>query len=79
MAKHDNKIADKFQDSVKNLDSMSEQELLDRMNDTIKTVEINDSYNTNEKLKIYSLITSLSNSDDNDRKKLASKIYKALR
>jgi len=79
MAKHDNKIADKFQDSVKNLDSMSEQELLDRMNETIKTVEINDSYNTNEKLKIYSLITSLSNSEDNDRKKFANKIYKALR
>jgi hypothetical protein len=79
MAKHDNKIAEKFQDSVKDLDSMSEQDLLDRMNETIKAVEVDDSYNTNDKLKIYSLITSLSNSEGNDRKKFANKIFKALR
>ena len=43
MAKHDNKIAEKFQDSVKDLDSMSEQDLLDRMNETIKAVEVDES------------------------------------
>jgi hypothetical protein len=53
--------------------------LLNHLNDTIVAVETDDSYNTKEKLKIYSLITSLSNSEGKERKKFAKKIVKALR
>ncbi len=79
MAKHDPKNAETFQTNLRDLDAISEQDLLDRLNQTIVTVETDDSYNTKEKLKIYSLITLLSNSDEKERKKFVTKIYKALR
>jgi|LAHS01.1.fsa_nt_gb hypothetical protein len=79
MAKHDNKIAEQFQNNLKDLDTMSEQDLLDRLNETIKAVENDDSYNTNEKLKIYAFISSISNVDAKERKKFVTKTYKALR
>ena len=79
MAKHDPKNAETFQTNLRDLDTMSEQDLLDHLNQTIVTVETDDSYNTKEKLKIYSLITLLSNSDEKERKKFVIKIYKALR
>ena len=79
MAKHDNKIADQFKDNLKDLDTMSEQDLLNRLNETIIAVENDDSYNTNEKLKIYACISSISNVDEKDRKKFVMNTYKALR
>jgi hypothetical protein len=79
MAKHDAKVSENFQKNTGDLDKMSEQDLLDRLNETIVEVETNDGYNTKEKLKIYALITSLSNSSEKDRRKFAQKIYKALR
>ena len=79
MAKHDPKNAETFQTNLRDLDTMSEQDLLDHLNQTIVTVETDDSYNTKEKLKIYSLITLLTNSDEKERKKFVTKIYKALR
>ena len=79
MAKHDAKTAEQFQNNLKDLETMSEQDLLHRLNDTIVAVETDDSFNTNEKLKIYALITSLENSAEKDRKKIVHKIYKTLR
>lgn len=79
MAKHNPKVAEEFQTNTSDLETMSEQDLLDRLNKTIVAVEVDDAYSAKEKLKIYSLITSLSNSDEKDRKKFAKKIYKALR
>lgn len=79
MAKHDNKIADQFQENLRDLDTMDEQALLDRLNDTIVAVENDDSYNTKEKLKIFALITSLDNSEGKERKKFVHKIYNVLR
>lgn len=79
MAKHDAKTAETFKQNMAEFSTMAEQDLLDRLNETIVAVETDDSYNTSQKLKIYALITSLSNSDVKERKKFVNKIYKALR
>lgn len=79
MAKHDQKIADQFQKNLSDVEKLDEQELLNRLNETIKAVEADDDYAPQEKLKIYALITSLDNCDDKDRMKFVRKIYKALR
>lgn len=79
MAKHDPKNALKFETDLKDLDTMEEQVLLNHLNDTIVAVETDDTYTTKQKLNIYSLITSLSNSEGKQRNKFAKKIVKALR
>ncbi len=79
MAKHNPQNRSQFDENMKGLEDFDEQTLLDRLNKTIVTVELDNSYNTDQKLKIYSLISTLSNSEGKQRKKIARKISRALK
>lgn len=79
MAKHNPTIAASFRAAMNQYDIFSEQELMERLNQTIVDVEQDDSYNTKQKLKIYALITSLSNCEVKGRRKFIKKIYRELR
>ena len=79
MAKHNPQSRSQFDENMKGLEDFDEQTLLDRLNKTIVTVELDNSYNTDQKLKIYSLISTLSNSEGKQRKKIARKISRALK
>ena len=54
------------------------KELQDKIKTTILTVEHDSTYSTKELLKIYSLITSLSNCAEKERKKYVNKVVKLL-
>ena len=56
----------------------SEQELMDAVNHTVVDVELDDNYSTKQKLKIYAVLTSLSNCSEKERKKYAKKVKKLL-
>ena len=79
MARHDKKNAELFLQAMKEVERMDEQTLVDSLNPTIILVETDDTYNTKQKLNIFSLISSLSNSEERQRTKFVKKIYKALR
>lgn len=76
---HDNGIAEQFQTLLQHATGMTETEFLDSMNIIIRAVEVDPSYSTNEKLKIYELISQISNCLPNERRKYAKKLLKALR
>jgi len=79
MKKHNPENLKTFEESLKDYDKMSEQQLLDALNKIIVIVENDDSYNTNAKLTIYAFISSLSNCDERERKKWVKKIAKLLK
>ena len=79
MARHDKKNAELFLQAMKEVESMDEQTLVDSLNPTIILVETDDTYNTKQKLNIFSLLTSLSNAEGKQRNKFVKKIYRALK
>ena len=79
MAKHNPENASSFLERLKGADKMEEADLLDALQPTILTVEKDDTYSTSAKLKIFSLITSLSNCAPKERNRFVKKIGKALR
>ena len=78
MAKHDPETAKTFAENLKGCEKMTEKELQDKIKTTILTVEHDSTYTTKELLKIYSLITSLSNCAEKERKKYVNKVVKLL-
>lgn len=77
--KHDSSIADRFNEIVAAGTNQTEDEFLDSLNEIVKLIEVNDSYSTNEKLKIYELLSLLSNSSAKQRLKISKKLTNALK
>lgn len=78
MAYHAEETVDAFRESMSNASSLGEQEFQDAMNRTIVTVETDDHYSTNQKLKIYAELQQLANCTEKDRKKFVRKVAKLL-
>ena len=79
MAKHDPNTAESFLKLMDGCGTMPENVFQDNLKPTVLAVELDDSYNTKEKLKIFSLLSSLSNCSENERQKYVKKIYKVLK
>lgn len=79
MAKHDPNIQKEFAEALQGSEKMEEFELLDAIRPTILVIEKDDTYSTSQKLKIFSLITSLSNCAEKERPKYVRKITSALK
>ena len=77
--KHDGSIAKRFDEIFEAGATQAESEFLDSLNEIIKMIEVDSSYSTNEKLKIYELLSLMNNSSSTSRPKLANKIRKALK
>lgn len=77
--KHDKKIAEKFKEIMTQGTSQTESEFLDSLNIITRIVETDDTYSTNEKLKIYELLSMISNCAPAKRQKYAGKLYKLLK
>ena len=78
MSKHNPETARIFAENMNGCEKMSEADLQDKIKATVLTVEHDESYSTKELLKIYSLIASLSNCAEKDRKKYVNKVKKLL-
>ena len=79
MAKHDPSIQKNFIDAMSGCATMEEHDLLDALQPTILVIEKDDSYSTSKKLKIFSLIASLSNCEAKERLKFVKKISRKLK
>lgn len=77
--KHDGEVLERFDAILLQASSMTESEFLDSMNIIVCAVERDSTYKTNEKLKIYELISKISNCLPTERKSYAKKLRKALR
>ncbi|NCB33559.1 MAG: hypothetical protein EOM64_06710 [Erysipelotrichia bacterium] len=77
--KHDEEILKQFDEFISQGASETEIKFLDSMNAIVKLVENEDSYSTNEKLKIYDLFSQLSNCSPTERVKYAAKVRKLLK
>ncbi len=78
MAIHNKQIADTFSKAMQNCEDMSESLFQETMNQTIVAVELEERYDAKQKLKIYSLMTYLSNCGISERKKYVKKVVKCL-
>lgn len=79
MAKHDKNIQVSFLEAMKGCETMKEAQLQEALNPTVLTIEKDDSYSTSAKLKIFSLISSLTNCAEKERPKYVKKIGRALK
>ena len=77
--KHDGSIAKRFDEIFEAGATQAESEFLDSLNEIIKMIEVDSSYSTNEKLKIYELLSLMNNSSSTSRPKIANQIRKALK
>lgn len=77
--KHDGSIAKRFDEIFSAGANQAESEFLDSLNEIVKMIEVDSSYSTNEKLKIYEYLSLMNNSSATDRPKIAKKIRKALK
>ncbi|MBE6109765.1 MAG: hypothetical protein E7194_05030 [Erysipelotrichaceae bacterium] len=79
MAKHDPNIRTGFLEALQGADKMKESELQEAIRPTVLIIEKDDSYSTSKKLKIFSLMSSLSNCAEKERPKYVRKIAGALK
>ncbi len=77
--KHDPAVVESFLNIMEQGASLEEVEFLDRLNMIVCTVERDDTYSTNEKLKIYELLSQISNCFPEERAKYAKKLVRVLR
>lgn len=78
MAYHNEQTRALFETSMNGVNTFQEQQLMDAVNETVKKVELDHDYSTKQKLKIYSVLTSLSNCSEKERKKYAKKVKNLL-
>ncbi len=78
MAKHKPEILQNFMAASRGCEAMDEKELLDKLNPTISAVEKDDTYSTSAKLKIFSLLTSMTNCAPKERGRYAKKVARLL-
>ena len=72
-------IAEKFHQIFARGGSENEMDFRDDLNGIVKDVELDDGYSTNQKLKIYELLSQIDNCMPDERQKYAKKIEKLLR
>lgn len=78
-AKHDPRVVERFEQIIEEGKNLDEIEFLDRLNIIVQMVEVDDSYSTNQKLKIYELLSQISNCFPEERAKYARKLVKVLK
>ena len=76
--KHNPQIVKEFEALMVKGASESENEFLDSLNKITTAIEYDDSYSTNDKLKIYELISQISNCAASQRTKYAAQLKKKL-
>lgn len=76
---HDNGILQQFEQIFEEGKNLGETEFLDKLNVVTQAVEKDRSYSTNEKLKIYELLSQICNCAPEDRERYAKKLSKALK
>jgi hypothetical protein len=77
--KHDGRIAQAFDEAFAQGRGESEREFIDSLNPIVVMVEEDAGYSTNEKLRIYELLSKMSNCTPEERPKYAKKLKRALR
>ncbi|MBQ9046898.1 MAG: hypothetical protein IJ120_03260 [Solobacterium sp.] len=76
--KRNPKINSRFRELFDNGVNETESEFLDSMNEVVRMVEYDTEYTTNDKLKIYELMSQLCNCSSSDRHKFARKLKRIL-
>lgn len=77
--KHNPDVVNQFDQMITQGSSETEGQFLDSMNSIVKLVENEDSFSTNDKLKIYDLFSQLSNCSPSERTRYAKKVRKLLK
>lgn len=77
--RHNNGLAKKFNEIFAQGSNETESEFLDSLNVITEAVIKDDSYRTNEKLKIYETLSKLSNCLPSDRPKYARRLTRLLK
>ncbi|MBR2067295.1 MAG: hypothetical protein IJ875_03435 [Solobacterium sp.] len=72
-------LLEQIKEKLKTVKDMEESDLLSLLNDVTKEVEKNDKMSVGMKLKIYSVMTMLSNVSNEDRKKHMKKLISLLK
>jgi type II secretory pathway component PulK len=78
MAYHDQKAIDEFNENMQDAVKMKDEQFHENLNKTVVTVELNEEYSTNQKLKVYSALSDLNNCEAGDRAKYVKKAVKLL-
>ncbi len=76
---HQNGIAEAFDKVYAHGSHETESQFLDSLNLIVKAVELDQTYSTDEKLKIYELLSQLSNCGSDQRDRYAKKLRKVLK
>lgn len=79
MAKHNPQNVETFLHDMEGFESFDEDMLLQKVQPSIITVEVDDTYSTKQKLKIFEQFSMLTNCPTKERKKHVKKIGKLLR
>ncbi len=79
LRRHDNNIALAFERVMEYGKTETEKEFVDSLNLITNEVAKSDDYSTNEKLKIYELLTIIANCSARDRTRYAKKLIRVLR
>ncbi|MBR2825463.1 MAG: hypothetical protein IKE51_04300 [Solobacterium sp.] len=74
----DEAIRKRFMEVFEQGSSVTESEFLDSLNEITTMVVKNETYSTNQKLKIYELLSQLSNCSPKERHKYAKKLMNNL-
>lgn len=74
MSRKNKDASAQFVKAMEGCEKFEDSDLQDRLNPTILLVEKDDSYSTGRKLKIFALISSLSNCTEKERRKYVKKI-----
>lgn len=76
--KSNEEIRSKFEEVFNKGSQETESEFLDSLNAITTLVELEDSYSTNRKLKIYELLSQISNCSPKERHKYAKRLLRIL-
>ena len=76
--RHDNNIAAAFEKVMEYGKYESEKEFVDSLNLITNEVAKSDDYSTNEKLKIYELLTIIANCSSRERGRYAKRLIRVL-
>ena len=77
--RHNNNIALAFERVMEYGKTETEKEFVDSLNLITNEVAKNDDYTTNEKLKIYELLTIIANYSPSERSRYAKRLVRVLR
>lgn len=78
MKKHNPDIQNEFEINMEGYEQFTEEDLVERLNPTILSVEKAENYSIKQRLQIFDLITQISNCSVRERKKFIKKLRKTL-